>query len=197
MIIGLTGGIGSGKSAAANFFIELGIDVIDADDISKNVLTENNKAKKAFIEKFGDHYIQNNKIDREALREDIFKDKIKRKTLESIIHPAVREEILKFINDSDSIYKIVMVPLIVETNSADFYDKIIVVDCENNLQIERAVTRDNQTKENIINIINNQASREERLKIADFIITNNSNLEHLKTSVIKIHQKILGINIDD
>ena len=197
MIIGLTGGIGSGKSAAANFFIELGIDVIDADDISKNVLTENNKAKKAFIEKFGDHYIQNNKIDREALREDIFKDKIKRKTLESIVHPAVREEILKFINDSDSIYKIVMVPLIVETNSADFYDKIIVVDCENNLQIERAVTRDNQTKENIIDIINNQASREERLKIADFIITNNSNLEHLKTSVIKIHQKILGINIDD
>ena len=197
MIIGLTGGIGSGKSAAANFFIELGIDVIDADDISKNVLTENNKAKKAFIEKFGDHYIQNNKIDREALREDIFKDKIKRKTLESIVHPAVREEILKFINDSDSIYKIVMVPLIVETNSADFYDKIIVVDCENNLQIERASSRDNQTKENIIDIINNQASREERLKIADFIITNNSNLEHLKTSVIKIHQKILGINIDD
>jgi len=197
MIIGLTGGIGSGKSAAANFFIELGIDVIDADDISKNVLTENNDAKKAFIEKFGDHYIQNNKIDRDALREDIFKDRIKRKTLESIIHPAVRKEILKFINDSDSIYKIVMVPLIVETNSADFYDKIIVVDCENNLQIERAVTRDNQTKENIIDIINNQASREERLKIADFIITNNSNLEHLKTSVIKIHQKILGINIDD
>ena len=197
MIIGLTGGIGSGKSAAANFFIELGIDVIDADDISKNVLTENNKAKKAFIEKFGDHYIQNNKIDRDALREDIFKDKIKRKTLESIVHPAVREEILKFINDSDSIYKIVMVPLIVETNSADFYDKIIVVDCENNLQIERASSRDNQTKENIINIISNQASREERLKIADFIISNNSNLEHLKNSVIKIHQKILGINIDD
>ena len=197
MIIGLTGGIGSGKSAAANFFIELGIDVIDADDISKNVLTENNKAKKAFIEKFGDHYIQNNKIDREALREDIFKDKVKRKTLESIVHPAVREEILKFINDSDSIYKIVMVPLIVETNSADFYDKIIVVDCENNLQIERASSRDNQTKENIINIISNQASREERLKIADFIISNNSNLEHLKNSVIKIHQKILGINIDD
>lgn len=197
MIIGLTGGIGSGKSAAANFFIELGIDIIDADDISKNVLTKNNKAKKAFIEKFGDHYIQNNKIDREALREDIFKDKIKRKTLESIVHPAVREEILKFINDSDSIYKIVMVPLIVETNSADFYDKIIVVDCENNLQIERASSRDNQTKENIINIISNQASREERLKIADFIISNNSNLEHLKNSVIKIHQKILGINIDD
>ncbi len=197
MIIGLTGGIGSGKSATANFFIELGIDVIDADDISKNVLTENNKAKKAFIEKFGDHYIQNNKIDREALREDIFKDKFKRKTLESIVHPAVREEILKFINDSDSIYKIVMVPLIVETNSADFYDKIIVVDCENNLQIERASSRDNQTKENIINIISNQASREERLKIADFIISNNSNLEHLKNSVIKIHQKILGINIDD
>ena len=90
-----------------------------------------------------------------------------------------------------------MVPLIIETNSVEFYDKIIVVDCETNLQIERASSRDNQSKENIINIMKNQATREERLKIASFVIENNSNLDDLRNSVIKTHQKILGIEIDE
>ena len=197
MIIGLTGGIGSGKSAAAEYFIELGIDVIDADEVSKNILVKNENAKKAFTDRFGEKYIKNNQIDREALREDIFQDEAKRKNLESIIHPIVRDEIGKFLVNSKSIYKIIMVPLIIETNSVEFYDKIIVVDCETNLQIERASSRDNQNKENIINIMNNQATREERLKIASFVIENNSNLDDLRDAVIKTHQKILGIEIDE
>jgi len=197
MIIGLTGGIGSGKSAAAEYFIELGIDVIDADEVSKNILVKNENAKKAFTDRFGEKYIKNNQIDREALREDIFQDEAKRKNLESIIHPIVRDEIGKFLLNSKSIYKIIMVPLIIETNSVEFYDKIIVVDCETNLQIERASSRDNQNKENIINIMNNQATREERLKIASFVIENNSNLDDLRDAVIKTHQKILGIEIDE
>tara|TARA_B100000925_G_scaffold266749_1_gene226782 strand:+ start:58 stop:651 length:594 start_codon:yes stop_codon:yes gene_type:complete len=197
MIIGLTGGIGSGKSAAAEYFIELGIDVIDADEVSKNILVKNENAKKAFTDRFGEKYIKNNQIDREALREDIFQDEAKRKNLESIIHPIVRDEIGQFLVNSKSIYKIVMVPLIIETNSVEFYDKIIVVDCETNLQIERASSRDNQSKENIINIMNNQATREERLKIASFVIENNSNLDDLRDAVIKTHQKILGIEIDE
>ena len=197
MIVGLTGGIGSGKSAAAKFFIELGIDVIDADEVSKNILLENKKAKKDFIAEFGSRYIKNNKIDRELLRKEIFKDKTKKKILESIIHPAVRDEISKFIINSDSIYKIVMVPLIVETNSVEFYDKIIVIDCETKLQLERASDRDNQSKENIADIMQNQASRKERLEIADFVILNNSDLENLRGSVIKTHQKLLGIKLDE
>tara|TARA_Y100001947_G_C10294325_1_gene284288 strand:- start:475 stop:1068 length:594 start_codon:yes stop_codon:yes gene_type:complete len=197
MIVGLTGGIGSGKSAAAKFFIELGIDVIDADEVSKNILLENKKAKKDFITEFGSRYIKNNKIDRELLRKEIFKDKTKKKILESIIHPAVRDEISKFIINSDSIYKIVMVPLIVETNSVEFYDKIIVIDCETKLQLERASDRDNQSKENIADIMQNQASRKERLEIADFVILNNSDLENLRGSVIKTHQKLLGIKLDE
>tara|TARA_B100001093_G_C26616828_1_gene922714 strand:- start:356 stop:949 length:594 start_codon:yes stop_codon:yes gene_type:complete len=197
MIIGLTGGIGSGKSAAAEYFTELGIDVIDADEVSKNILIKNENAKKAVTKRFGEKYIKNNQIDREALREDIFQDEAKRKNLESIIHPIVRHEIGKFLVNSKSIYKIVMVPLIIETNSVEFYDKIIVVDCETNLQIERAASRDNQSKENIINIMKNQAKREERLKIASFVIENNSNLDDLRNSVIKTHQKILGIEIDE
>ena len=197
MIIGLTGGIGSGKSAAAKYFTELGIDVIDADAISKNILIKNELAKKTFIAEFGDQYVNNNEIDREMLRQDIFQDETKRKKLESIIHPIARDEISKFLTSSSSIYKIVMVPLIIEINSTDFYDKIIVVDCESNLQIERASSRDNQSEENIINIMNSQASREDRLEIADFVIVNNSTLEDLRISVIKTHQKILGIEIND
>ena len=198
MIVGLTGGIGSGKSAAGKYFVELGIDVIDADDISKNILDENIKAKELFIKNFGDKFLdKNNNIDRDLLRSEIFVNEEKKNILESIIHPIVREEITKFINQSDSIYKLIMVPLIYETNSQDFYDKIIVVDCNEENQILRASERDNKSKENIINIINNQASRENRNSIADEIILNDSTLDNLRDQVIRVHQKLLGINIDE
>ena len=198
MIVGLTGGIGSGKSAAGKYFVELGIDVIDADDISKNILDKNIKAKELFIKNFGDKFLdKNNNINRDLLRSEIFVNEEKKNILESIIHPIVREEITKFINQSDSIYKLIMVPLIYETNSQDFYDKIIVVDCNEENQILRASERDNKSKENIINIINNQASRENRNSIADEIILNDSTLDNLRNQVIKVHQKLLGININE
>ena len=198
MIVGLTGGIGSGKSAAGKYFVELGIDVIDADDISKNILDENIKAKELFIKNFGDKFLdKKNNINRDLLRSEIFVNEEKKNILESIIHPIVREEIAKFINQSDSIYKLIMVPLIYETNSQDFYDKIIVVDCNEENQILRASERDNKSKENIINIIKNQASRENRNSIADEIILNDSTLDNLRNQVIKVHQKLLGININE
>ena len=198
MIVGLTGGIGSGKSAAGKYFIELGIDVIDADHVSRNILNENIKAKDLFVKNFGERFLdQSNNIDRDLLRTEIFIEKDKKDKLESIIHPIVREEIIEFINKSDSIYKIIMVPLIYETNSKDFYDKIIVIDSDESNQLERASQRDNKSKEDILNIINNQASREQRNSIADEIILNNSSLDDLKNQVIKIHQKLLGINIDE
>jgi len=198
MIVGLTGGIGSGKSVAGDFFIELGIDVIDADHVSKNILDDNESAKKLFLEKFGEKFIdKNNNVDRALLREEIFKNENKKEALESIIHPLVREEIFNFIENSNSVYKIIMVPLIYETNSQDFYDKIVVVDCKEENQIIRASKRDNKTKNDIINIMKNQASSDERMSIADEVIKNDSSLDDLKKQVIKVHQKLLGINIDD
>ena len=198
MIVGLTGGIGSGKSAAGDFFIELGIDLIDADMISKDILDNNSKARELFIETFGESYIdENNNINRGLLREDIFKDNNKKEKLESIIHPFVREDITEFITKSNSIYKIIMVPLIYETKSQDFYDKIILIDCDEDYQIKRASQRDEKSKEDIINIIKNQATREERQSIADEIILNNSTLDDLKNQVIKVHQRLLGININE
>ena len=198
MIVGLTGGIGSGKSVAGDFFIELGIDVIDADHVSKNILDDNESAKKLFQEHFGEKFIDNNNnVDRALLRDEIFKNEDKKEALESIIHPLVREEIFTFIENSNSVYKIIMVPLIYETNSQDFYDKIVVVDCKEENQIIRASKRDNKTKNDIINIMKNQASSDERMSIADEIIKNDSSLDDLKKQVIKVHQKLLGINIDD
>ena len=198
MIVGLTGGIGSGKSVAGDFFIELGIDVIDADHVSKNILDDNESAKKLFLEQFGEKFIdKNNNVDRALLRDEIFKNENKKEALESIIHPLVREEIFNFIENSNSVYKIIMVPLIYETNSQDFYDKIVVVDCKEENQIIRASKRDNKTKIDIINIMKNQASSDERMSIADEFIKNDSSLDDLKKQVIKVHQKLLGINIDD
>ena len=198
MIVGLTGGIGSGKSVAGDFFIELGIDVIDADHVSKNILDDNESAKKLFLEHFGEKFIdKNNNVDRALLRDEIFKNENKKEALESIIHPLVQEEIFNFIENSNSVYKIIMVPLIYETNSQDFYDKIVVVDCKEENQIIRASKRDNKTKNDIINIMKNQASSDERMSIADEVIKNDSSLDDLKKQVIKVHQKLLGINIDD
>ena len=198
MIVGLTGGIGSGKSVAGDFFIELGIDVIDADHVSKNILDDNESAKKLFLEHFGEKFIdKNNNVDRALLRDEIFKNEDKKEALESIIHPLVREEIFNFIENSNSVYKIIMVPLIYETNSQDFYDKIVVVDCKEENQIIRASKRDNKTKNDIINIMKNQASSDERMSIADEVIKNDSSLDDLKKQEIKVHQKLLGINIDD
>ena len=198
MIVGLTGGIGSGKSVAGDFFIELGIDVIDADHVSKNILDDNESAKKLFLEHFGEKFIdKNNNVDRALLRDEIFKNEDEKEALESIIHPLVREEIFNFIENSNSVYKIIMVPLIYETNSQDFYDKIVVVDCKEENQIIRASKRDNKTKNDIINIMKNQASGDERMSIADEVIKNDSSLDDLKKQVIKVHQKLLGINIDD
>ena len=197
MIIGLTGGIGSGKSVVGNFFTELGIDVIDADLISRNILDTNKKARKLFVKSFGNEFIdKKGNVNREQLRTTIFNDKEKKMSLESIIHPLVREEIINFTEQSKSIYKIVMVPLIYETQSSNFYEKIIVIDCDEQEQIERASKRDGKSKENILSIIKTQASRNERNSIADFIILNDSSIEDLRLKVIQIHQKLLGINID-
>ena len=197
MIVGLTGGIGSGKSVAGKYFNELGIDVIDADDISRSILDNNKKARELFLNNFGDKFLNNNKIDRNLLRSEIFKNPDKKHILESIIHPIVREELSKFIEQSKSIYKIIMVPLIFETSSKDFYNKIIVVDCDQEHQINRASLRDNKSEKDVENIIKNQATRDQRLSIADEIIINNSTLDNLKTQVIRVHQKLLGININE
>lgn len=194
MIVGLTGGIGSGKSAAAKFFVELGVDLIDADNLAKNVLNKNSKGYELFINEFGDQYLDNNKnIDRDLLRKTIFNDSDKKNKLENIIHPQVRSGIEEFIKTSKSDYCIVVVPLIYETKSSSYYDRILVIDCDEEIQTKRSAIRDNTENKEIKKIISKQASREERLSIADDVILNNRTLEFLKEEVIKLHKKYIKI----
>ena len=192
MIVGLTGGIGSGKSAAANFFVELGVNLIDADDLAKNVLNKNSKGYELFINEFGEQYLDNDKnIDRDLLRKTIFNDSDKKNKLENIIHPQVRSGIEEFIKSSKSDYCIVVVPLIYETRSSSYYDRILVIDCDEEIQINRSAIRDNTENKEIKKIISKQASREERLSIADDVILNNRTLDSLKEEVIKLHKKYI------
>jgi len=194
MIIGLTGGIGSGKSAAADLFNNLGIDSIDADDLAKDSLNIRSQGYKLFIKEFGKKYLDENKnINRELLRKDIFNDPVAKLKLENIIHPIVRTGIQSFIDNSSSEYCIVVVPLIFETNTSQFYDRILVIDCDVDAQISRTSKRDKQTNNAIKNIINKQATREERLSIADDVIENNGSLESLRDAVFKTHKKYMEL----
>tara|TARA_B100000085_G_scaffold236624_1_gene225338 strand:- start:301 stop:897 length:597 start_codon:yes stop_codon:yes gene_type:complete len=194
MIIGLTGGIGSGKSSAAALFEDIGVDLIDADDLARDSLSINSEGYKLFIEEFGDKYLDENKnINRELIRKLIFNDSNAKSKLESIIHPIVRSGIETFIKNKKSDYCIIVVPLIFETNSSKIYDRVLVIDCDVDVQISRTSKRDNQTMSDIENIVNKQATREQRLSIADDVIVNNGSLDLLRNEVLKIHKKYLEI----
>ena len=194
MIIGLTGGIGSGKSAASSFFMDLGIDVLDADHVARDALRINSPGYDLFIEEFGSSFLDDSKdIDRKKLRATIFKNPDKKLKLENIIHPIVKDSILDFIDKSKSPYTIIMVPLIFETNSATNYNRVLVIDCDIDTQVARTTARDNQKTSEVMNGINKQASREDRLSIADDIILNSSSLEFLHEQVLFVHNKYMEI----
>ena len=194
MIIGLTGGIGSGKSAVANFFQDEGITVIDADELAREVIDKNSPGYKSIVDYFGSKIIDSNGlIDRAFLRKEAFDDDKKKKVLESIIHPLVKDLMTKRIATSNSVYSIIMVPLIFETNSMSNYNRILVIDCDPKIQLERATLRDNNSNEQIQKIIDSQCSREERLSIANDVIPNNDSLDDLRTRSLTMHKFYLGL----
>ena len=193
MIIGLTGGIGSGKSAAANFFQNEGISVIDTDQLARKVIEKDTPGYSKVVDSFGANILDNNdSIDRAKLREEVFHDNEKRKILESITHPLVRELMIQKISSSTSPYSIIMVPLIFETNSAKNYDRVLVIDCDVEIQLERAMARDENSADLIQKIIDSQCSRSERLSIANDVIPNNHSIEDLQKRSLAMHNFYLG-----
>ena len=194
MIIGLTGGIGSGKSAAANFFQNEGINVINADRLAKDVIAKNTPGFNSVVKYFGSNIIDlDGSINRAKLRKEVFDNDEKRMALESITHPLVREMMSEKISASNSPYSIIEVPLIFETNSMGFYNRVLVIDCDSKLQLERAVLRDQNSNEQIQKIIESQCSREERLSIANDVISNNDSLKNLEIRSLAIHKYYLGL----
>ena len=193
MIIGLTGGIGSGKSAAANFFQNEGISVIDTDQLARKVIEKDTPGYSKVVDSFGANILDNNdSIDRVKLREAVFHDSEKRRILESITHPLVRELMVQKISSSTSPYSIIMVPLIFETKSAKNYDRVLVIDCDVEIQLERAMARDENSADLIQKIIDSQCSRSERLSIANDVIPNNHSIEDLQKRSLAMHNFYLG-----
>ena len=198
MLIGLTGGIGSGKSLAGDFFKSKNIDVVDADDLAYNALDIEGEGYKKFLDIFGETFLdENSEIDRKALRKYIFQNPEMKNKLEEIVHPIVQNGILNFINNSNSIYRIIIVPLIAETNSSSFYDRVLAIDCKKEIQIERASKRDNSNEEQILNIIQSQASSEDRNKIANDVVENNDTKDEFLMNLEDIHKKYLILAKND
>ncbi len=188
MLIGLTGGIGSGKSEAAKIFESKGIDLIDTDNVAKKLLDINGDAYSDFLEIFGKQYLyKDGTVNRDHLRKKIFSDPLLKIKLEEIIHPKVKNKVFSFINKSKSDYQIVVVPLMFETKSYGTYDRILLIDSSVENQIIRASSRDGASKKEIMSIINSQASREQRKSIATDVIENNTTIEFLYEEVLKLH----------
>ena len=198
MIVGLTGGIGSGKSAAGKYFEQNRITVIDADQLAKEALDIGSKGYDQAIEYFTSSILDGaGHIDRSKLRAEIFNNTDKKIHLESIVHPIVRDLMFSKISVSKSPYSIIMVPLIFESQSMSSYDRILVVDCEESLQLARACLRDSSPEELIKKIIQSQCSREERLSSANDVLPNNDSLDSLHSKVEKLHNFYLGMCKND
>ena len=194
MIIGLTGGIGSGKTAVSDSFESLGIDVVDADLASRVVVQKGKPCLLKIAQHFGEDILTKEaELDRAKLREIIFKSEEEKNWLESLLHPAIANQIQDELNASKSPYKILVSPLLLETNQKDFCSKVLAVDVPVETQIERTLKRDGVSKEQVQAIINSQISRNDRLNLADEVIVNDGTLEDLEIAVKILHEKFLSL----
>ena len=192
MIIGLTGGIGSGKTAVSDIFEELGIGIVDADLASRVVVEKGRPSLEEIAKHFGQGILtEAGELDRAKLREIIFNSDEEKNWLESLLHPAIAKQIQDELKASSSPYTILVSPLLLETNQKDFCNKVLVVDVPVETQIERTLKRDDVSLEQVQSIIKAQISRDKRLELADEVIVNDKSLEDLQLAVSKLHQQFI------
>ena len=190
--IGLTGGIASGKTTVSECFEKIGAQVIDADVISHDVTKPDGAAFSQIISFFGSDILnEDGWIDRKKMRSMIFDDVSKKEMLEKIIHPKVKKEMLKAINQSNEHYLIISVPLLIETRMNQMMDRTLLVDCSETTQIERLMKRDEITIDEAKSIMANQALRSDRQRFADDLIVNEKNvtLKELEKQVFELHKR--------
>mgnify|MGYP003310611821 FL=1 len=193
MIIGLTGGIGSGKTAVSDAFQDLGITIVDADLASRIVVQKGKPSLKKIAEHFGNDILnENSELDRAKLREIIFNSDEEKNWLESLLHPAIANQIQDELKASSSPYTILVSPLLLETNQKEYCSKVLVVDVPVELQVERTLKRDQVSEGQVKSIIKAQISRKNRLEFADEVIVNDGSLEELHSTVMKFHQKFIA-----
>lgn len=196
LVVGLTGGIGCGKSSACKIFTELGVDVIDTDQISHELTQYNGAAIPVIRSQFGEEYITTDgMLDRTRMRRLVFTDSNCRVKLEVLLHPLILEIVTERISHCKSPYVIIAVPLLLETNDyGHLINRILVIDCDERLQIMRAMTRSHLSVEEVKAIMTVQLKREQRLEKADDIIVNNDDIHCLREQVVRMHRNYIDLS---
>lgn len=193
--IGLTGGIGSGKSTAANYFRDLGVTVVDSDQVAREVVAPGTQGLAAIAEHFGDAVIlSNGSLNRPHLREIILKNDNERSWLERLLHPLIREATQAKLDKAKGPFAILESPLLLEKGLEDTVDRVLVIDTPTELQLARASQRDNTTPEQIQAIIDLQLDRQKRLSKADDVICNDSSPDKLEDAVLRLYKKYVALS---
>ena len=192
-IVGLTGGIGSGKTTIANLFADLGVPLVDADVVAREVVAKDSPLLSKIVEYFGAQVLtEQGELNRAALRERVFSYDEDKLWLNNLLHPAIRERMKQQLAEQTAPYTLFVVPLLIENKLTALCDRILVVDVSPQTQLARSAQRDNNNFEQIQRIMNSQVSQQERLKWADDVINNDAelaqNLPHLQQKVLELHQ---------
>jgi len=190
--VGLTGGIACGKTTVSNLFSKRGTPVIDADILAREVVVPGSRGFSKILEIFGDKALTpDGTLDRRAMRQLIFSNQEAKNRLEAILHPLIRERMLNTVDqllNQDVAYCIKAIPLLLETKQQDSVDRILVIDCDEDTQVSRIVSRDNCTESDARKIISSQISRSQRLNSADDIVVNNTSRKQLDKQIEQLHQ---------
>ncbi len=193
-VVGLTGGIGSGKTAASDYLAKQGITVVDADLVARLVVEPGQPALQAIADYFGEHILdEQGALDRRALRQIVFADDSKLRQLEAITHPAIEAEIRRQLTTATSPYALLVSPLLLETEQHRLANRILLIDAPESLQLERASQRDGSNSAQIQAIIDKQMARDIRRQHADDIVLNDGSLEALEAALYALHQKYLSL----
>ena len=194
-VVGLTGGIGSGKSAATAYFEKLGIDIVDADEVARDVVAPGSEGLKEIVNRFGNSILlEDGNLNRAALREKVFSDINEKNWLNNLLHPLIRSRMQHLIGESTSPYCILSVPLLVENKLTEMCNYVVVVDCPETMQLERALKRDGSTEKTIRNIMASQATRNERIEAADTVLDNSTTLSALSAQITDLHNTLLALS---
>ncbi len=194
-VVGLTGGIGSGKSTVADLFSECGIDIIDADLIAREVVMPGEPALQQIVDHFGSNILDKHGcLRRHFLRELIFANPRERNWLEQLLHPLINERIRNRLSTSRSPYCILMSPLLLETGQKELIDRVLVVDASRETQLQRAMARDDSSRKTIEAILDAQLSRQARLEAADDVIQNDGHIDELKAQVEALNGRYLSLS---
>jgi dephospho-CoA kinase len=192
--VGLTGGIASGKSTAAKFFGALGVPILDSDQVARDVVEPGQPPLERLVERFGQKILTpDGHLDRPALREIVFSDPKARADLEALTHPAIGAAMEARSAAAGGPYQILVIPLLVEKNLAAHVDRVLVVDCDEQLQIRRLRDRDGSTRDQVQAILKAQAPRTARLKAADDVIHNDTDMSAVRDQVAALHARYLQL----